>query len=88
MAPGRPRTVSVTELSEYAFCPRAHYYRMHPDGTPPAPGSRAQELGGVEYHRRTLGRERAWSEASPWPWIAALLVGLAVLGVVVWSALP
>jgi hypothetical protein len=45
-------------------------------------------LGGVEYHRRTLGRERAWSEASPWPWIAALLVGLAVLGVVVWSALP
>ena len=33
------RWVSATDLAEYAYCPRAWYYRHHPPPEGPAPGS-------------------------------------------------
>lgn len=76
--------VSATDLAEYAYCPRAHYYREHP----PAGGSgrRAQRRAdaGRRYHARELGAERRRAEHGAAYW-GALLLGTALfLGAVVW----
>jgi hypothetical protein len=84
VAPGRRRYVSAGELADYAFCPRSHYYRQHSEGRTPAAGSIARERAGTEYHLRTIGSDRRWATASPFPWIAALLVGAAILGLLLW----
>jgi hypothetical protein len=83
-----PRVVSASELAEYAFCPRAHYYRTHPDGRPAPPDSERRASAGVEYHRQTLRSDRRWSSSSAWPWVVAVLVGLVLLVLVAGSVLP
>lgn len=79
----RRRYVSAGELADYAFCPRSHYYRLHPEGRTPAAGSVARERAGVLYHARTIGADRRWADASPFPWLAVLTAGAVLLAVVV-----
>jgi CRISPR/Cas system-associated exonuclease Cas4 (RecB family) len=68
-----------SDLAEYTFCPRAHYFRRHGE----APSSPASEAG-VAYHARQLGSER-WREEHPLaPWLAVVVgVGLLALAAVV-----
>ena len=82
------RFVSASELAEYVYCPRAHYYRLQPEGRPVAPGALARERSGVEYHTRRTSADRRWAEASPLPWVGALLAGIVLLGVVVLGWVP
>lgn len=82
------RYVSASELAEFAFCPRAHYYQRHPDGRPVAPEALAREREGLAYHARTTRSDRRWAEASPIPWALALLVGIVLIAVVVGGWLP
>jgi hypothetical protein len=84
---GRRGYVSAGELADYAFCPRSHYYARHPEGRRPAAGAVARESAGTAYHHRTIGSDRRWASASPLPWIATLLIGLAILGLLLWVTL-
>ncbi|MCI4324909.1 MAG: PD-(D/E)XK nuclease family protein [Thermoplasmata archaeon] len=85
--PGRRRYVSASELADYAFCPRSHYYRQHAEGRTPAAGAVARERAGTSYHLRTIGADRRWAAASPFPWVAAVLAGGAILVLLLWLAL-
>lgn len=71
-----------SDLAEYAFCPRAHFYRQR-YGTPPSP----QLDDGLRYHRRQLRSERWRSEHPRIPWLA-VLAGVALVAVAILLALP
>ncbi|MCI4352096.1 MAG: hypothetical protein L3K14_01720 [Thermoplasmata archaeon] len=70
------RWVTASDLAEYAFCPRAYWYRGHPPPEGPAPSSRAAQAAGERYHESVLthrSRRERWSTG--W-W---LLVGTGLL---------
>lgn len=77
-----PPYASASDLAEYAYCERAHYYRSI--GAPVAPGSSARSRAGQRYHSRSLGAE-ARRESRGALYGALLLLGLAALiGGAVW----
>ncbi|MCI4357549.1 MAG: PD-(D/E)XK nuclease family protein [Thermoplasmata archaeon] len=49
-----PPWLSVSDLAEYAYCPRAYWYRHHPPREPPDPGSVRSSQVGEAYHRHAL----------------------------------
>jgi len=67
--------VTPSDLAEYTFCPRAHFYRQQTE----EPRSRSARAGET-FHRRRLGAER-WREEHPHlPWVAVVLgLGLTVV---------
>jgi CRISPR/Cas system-associated exonuclease Cas4 (RecB family) len=71
------RWVSASDLEEYAYCPRAHWYRHHPPPGGPRPESVARSRAGQRYHERELGAERRREEHGA-GYLAAVLVGLFV----------
>jgi hypothetical protein len=73
------RMVSASDLAEYAFCPRALYYRRHPDGRPVASDAPERERAGVVYHERTTRSDRRWAETSTIPYVLLLLLGIGLL---------
>lgn len=76
--------VSATDLAEYAYCPRAQYYREHPPpGGPTAAGERRAVVG-ERYHARMLGRERRRAEHGGAYWITLGIGVLLVLGGFAW----
>jgi len=80
--------VTASDVAEYAFCPRAHWYRTHPppEGTTRAAAERA--AAGVRYHDRVLGAERRRAEHRGAYW-AALAVGMALMaGGALWVLRP
>jgi hypothetical protein len=55
----RPRPdgwASATDLAEYAFCPRALYYRYRVDPRQLAPDAREWLASGERWHDRSVGR--------------------------------
>jgi len=76
--------VSATDLGDYAFCPRSHYYHDHPPEGGPTRASQRRSTAGARYHARVLGAERRHEEHAGAYW-AALAVGLLlVVGGVAW----
>ncbi len=67
--------VSATDLAEYAFCPRALYYRTHPPAAGPRRAAERRAVAGARYHSRELGRERRRAAHGGAYW-GMLLVGL------------
>lgn len=76
------RWASASDLAEYAYCPRAWYYRHHPPGSGPSAPSRARSATGEAFHARTLARV-ARREANLGVWAAALVGSGLVLAVLV-----
>ena len=75
---------SASDLAEYAYCPRAWYYRGHPPPAGPSSDSRRRSEAGTRYHRSTLATEE-FRERHTGAYAAALLVALAlVLGGLWW----
>ena len=68
---------SATDLAEYAYCPRAWYYRHHPPPEGSDAVSERRSAIGEEYHRITLREEERLERAAPA--YAALLVGFLLL---------
>ena len=68
MSPGTGWT-TPSELAEYVYCPRAHYYRRTYGSSPPNPDS----VAGERYHARALGGEfaRAGHGTIYWAVVAA-----------------
>jgi CRISPR/Cas system-associated exonuclease Cas4 (RecB family) len=82
MDPDPPWT-SPSELADYAYCPRSHWYRAHPPARGPSSASAARSRAGVRYHRRVLTAERRRAERGAAYWAGVVLgVVLVVLGAV------
>jgi CRISPR/Cas system-associated exonuclease Cas4 (RecB family) len=76
--------VSATDLAEYAYCPRAHWYRDHPPAGAPDRGAQRRADAGRRYHAHELGGERRRAEHGVAYWGALLLGAVLFLGAVVW----
>ncbi len=76
--------VSASDLADYAYCPRAHFYHVHPPRGGSTPEAQARARSGTRYHRRILGAERRRADHGGAYW-AALAVGtVLVLGGLGW----
>ncbi len=69
---------SPSDLADYAYCPRSHWYRHHPPAEGPSASSERRSRAGVRFHRHALRAEerRARHGAAYW---FVLLVGLALV---------
>jgi len=68
---------SPSDLADYAYCPRSHWYRYHPPAGGPSRGAQESALAGVRYHDRLLTAERHRAERGGAYW-AVLFVGIAI----------
>jgi CRISPR/Cas system-associated exonuclease Cas4 (RecB family) len=74
---------SPSELADYAYCPRSHWYRLHPPAEGPSADALERARAGVRYHDRVLRAERRRAERGAAYWIGVLAgLGLVVGGVV------
>ena len=64
--------MTASDLAEYAFCPRAHWYETHPPPEGPAPSSRTARAAGERFHASALTRR---SRRERWSVVWWLLVG-------------
>lgn len=75
------RWTSASDLADYVYCPRSHWYRHHPPAEGPTRSSQRSALDGVRYHDRVLTAARHRAERGGTSWGVLLLgVALAALG--------
>ncbi len=82
-----PRTITASELAEFAYCPRAWWYSAHPPSGGPEPQSLARAAEGRRFHDARLGaveRREAWGAAAVAAAIAALLL---IAATIAWAVL-
>jgi hypothetical protein len=84
MSSGVPPYVSASDLADYAYCPRSHWYRYHPPPGGPAPDSVRSAAAGTRVHGRQLGGERRRAEHGVAYWLLLAIGLLVVVGGVVW----
>lgn len=77
-------SVSASDLADYAFCPRAHWYSEHPPERGPTGDARRRSRAGSAYHTRTLGAERRREDRGGTYWVALLVGVLLILGGIAW----
>ena len=78
--PDRSRWVTVSELAEYTYCPRAWWYRAHPPADGVDPVDEARRDRGSRYHAGTLGaieRRDRWATAFVLVFLASLALVVA-----------
>jgi CRISPR/Cas system-associated exonuclease Cas4 (RecB family) len=68
----------VSDLSEYAYCPRAFWYRHHPPDVPPLAEEVRRQRSGTRYHQRQLAVELA-VERHRGLWVILALAAATVL---------
>jgi hypothetical protein len=76
--------VSASDLADYAYCPRAHWYHDHPPRGGATREARARADAGVHYHRQVLGAERRRAEHGGAYWAALAAGTILVLGGIGW----
>ncbi len=82
---GRDGWTSPSELADYVYCPRSHWYRSHPPPGGIGPEAAAHSRAGIRYHARTLSAERRRATSGTTYWVG-LLVGVAlVVGGFLWA---
>ncbi len=76
---------SASDLAEYAYCPRAYWYREHPPrGEIPRSASHRAEAG-RRYHVRELRSEEA-RDSHAGTYLVLAGIGLLLLGIVgIWA---
>jgi len=74
---------SPSDLADYVYCPRSHWYRHHPPRGGATRSSQRRAAGGVRYHARELTAERHRAERGGMYW-AVLLLGFALVAVGAW----
>jgi CRISPR/Cas system-associated exonuclease Cas4 (RecB family) len=74
--------LSASDLAEYAYCPRAAWYRRHPprgvDLTEPARG----ESYGERFHERTLRADEQRDRSAAGYWALLIVAILLIVGAV------
>ncbi|MGA7923728.1 MAG: hypothetical protein WCA77_07115 [Thermoplasmata archaeon] len=78
----------MSDLSEYAYCPRAFWYRHHPPSVPPSAETERSRARGTQFHQRRLAAdERAERWGDRWLLVALAAAGIvAAVALVVWWA--
>ena len=75
---------SASEIADYTFCPRSHWYHDHPPAEGPTSAHRARAAAGQRFHASHLSAERRRAEHGGAYW-AGLLVGVVLLlGGIAW----
>ena len=72
------RWVSVSDLAEYSYCPRAAWYRQHPPPGGPDPQSVRSLARGSRFHQQDLTRTVRTESSGGLGW-ALIAVAAAVL---------
>lgn len=73
---------SPSDLAEYAYCPRSHWYHHHPPSKGSTSHSSERRRAGERYHRSVLTAERHRAERGARYWLGVLTgVALVALGV-------
>jgi hypothetical protein len=75
---------TASDLADYAFCPRSHWYHDHPPTDGPTRSSQLRAGAGVRFHDRALSAERRRSEHGAAYWAGLLLGVVLVLGGAAW----
>lgn len=84
MDPAYPDDVSASEIGDYVYCPRSHWYSTHPPpGGPTADGVRRSAAGARRHARELRAIERRAERGSAY-WVVLLLGGLGVAGGILW----
>ena len=73
-----------SDLADYAYCPRSHWYRHHPPERRPSVASQESALHGVRYHGRVLTGERHRAERGAAYWAVLLVGAVLVVGGAWW----
>lgn len=60
--------MTVSDLAEFAYCPRAHWYRGHPPPEGPARASVEARARGERFHARVLTTRYRREHWSPFWW--------------------
>lgn len=74
---------SVSDLAEYAYCPRAWYYRAHPPPEGRTSASDRASSAGERYHRAELSRVE-FDESHGAGYGALVLVALVLIAGALW----
>ncbi|MGC2788957.1 MAG: hypothetical protein WA547_02720 [Thermoplasmata archaeon] len=75
---------SASDLADYEYCPRAHWYHDHPPRGGPTPDARDRATAGTRYHSRVLGAERRREELGGGYWIVLAVGALLAVGGAAW----
>jgi len=75
---------SPSDIADYVYCPRSHWYRYHPPPGGPSHASGRSALVGVRYHRRVLTAERHRAERGGAYWAVFLFGVLLAIGGAWW----
>jgi len=84
MSPPSEDWASATDLAEYAYCPRAWYYRKNAPDAPVDRRARRASDAGERYHRSTLAGEERRERYGAAYWVALVVAALLVIGGVAW----
>jgi CRISPR/Cas system-associated exonuclease Cas4 (RecB family) len=79
---------SASDLADYAFCPRAHWYHDHPPPEGPTSAHRARSAAGVRFHTVALTAERRHATYGGAYWVGLLVGVLLLLGGLAWLFHP
>lgn len=81
-----PPWVGAAELGEYAYCPRAWYYRANPPLEAPDARAVYRAQFGTAYHARALSRAAARDRSVAGPVALGLLLLLLGAALLYWTA--
>jgi hypothetical protein len=84
MGGGSPRTISASELADYAYCPRSHWYALHPPSGGPSDDGRRRSAAGERSHARALGSTQRRANHGAAYWVAFALGLLLAAGGSLW----
>jgi len=79
---------SASDIADYVYCPRSHWYRHHPPPGGPSRSSQRRALEGSRVHDRVLVAERHRDERGGVYWGVLLLGLLFAAGGVWWLLHP
>jgi hypothetical protein len=82
------RWASASDLADYAYCPRSHWYHDHPPEGGPSRATRDRSEAGQRFHAHELSGERRRAEHGGAYWGALALGLLLALGALVWIFHP
>ncbi|MFZ1023918.1 MAG: hypothetical protein WAN87_07270 [Thermoplasmata archaeon] len=76
--------VTVSDLAEYAFCPRALWYREHPPSMGRTRRATRSAVRGTRYHKRAIGAEVRRERRLGWYITGIVAAALCVVGGIGW----
>ena len=79
---------SASDLADFAFCPRSHYYHEHPPPAGPTADGQRRAEDGRRHHASRLGAERARARHGGAYWTVLALGVLLAVGGIAWILRP